>query len=164
MKEAYAEKQKNQLFLTQPNLQCLSDLHLIKESELTYASLILLGQESAIQRLLPQSAIFLEYRNDIGQITFDDRRLFYQPYLIAIEKIWNFINLRNGQVPVQQGPYIFDIPYFNKEVIREAINTNLLLRHFNAAYCNKIIFRAPPPHICYIFRILHIPSAYKIIP
>lgn len=130
MKEAYAEKQKNSIFVTQSNEQCLSDLHLTRDGKLTYAALILLGKEEVIRRLLPQAAIFLEYRNDIGQITFDDRKLYYQPYFLAIEKVWDNINLRNGKVPVQEGPYIFDIPYFNQEVIREAVNNAVAHRDY----------------------------------
>lgn len=130
MKEAYAEKQKNSIFLTQSSEQCLSDLHLVRDGKLTFAALILLGKEEVIRRLLPQAAIFVEYRKDIGQITFDDRKLFYQPYFLAIEKVWDTINLRNGNVPVQEGPYIFDIPYFNQEVIREAVNNAVAHRDY----------------------------------
>jgi ATP-dependent DNA helicase RecG len=130
MKEAYAEKQKNSIFLTQTNEQCLSDLHLIRDGKLTYAALVLLGREEIIRRHLPQAAIFLEYRKDIGQITFDDRKLYYQPYFLAIERLWESINLTNGKVPVQQGPYIFDIPYFNQEVIREAVNNAVAHRDY----------------------------------
>lgn len=130
LKEAYAEKQKNPLFLTQSREQCLTDLHLMKDGQVTYAALILLGKEEVIRRLLPQAAIFLEYRKAEGQITFDDRKPFYQPYFLAIEKLWTAINLRNGNVPVQQGPYIFDIPFFNHEVIREAVNNAVAHRDY----------------------------------
>jgi ATP-dependent DNA helicase RecG len=97
MKAAYSEKQKNEMFLTLPNEQCLSDLHLVQNGKVTYAALILLGKEMIIKKLLPQAAIFLEYRNDRAQITFDDRKLYYQPYFIAIEKLWETIDLRNGR-------------------------------------------------------------------
>lgn len=131
MKAAYSEKQNNPLFLTQSTEQCLIDLHLLRNNRLTYAALILLGKEAVIRKLLPQAAIFLEYRNDLGQITFDDRQFFHQPYFITIEKLWSAINLRNGKVPVQQGPYIFDIPFFNKEVIREAVNNAIAHRDYS---------------------------------
>lgn len=130
MKDAYAEKQKNPLFSTQSNEQCLSDLHLLSGNKLTYAALILLGKQEVIRRLLPQAAIFLEYRKADGQITFDDRKPFYEPYFLAIEKLWAAINQRNGNVPVQQGPYIFDIPFFNPEVIREAVNNAVAHRDY----------------------------------
>lgn len=133
MKAAYAEKQNNPLFLTQNNKQCLNDLHLIKEDKFTYASLILLGKKNIIRSLLPQASISLEYRNNAGQITFDDRQIFDEPYFITIDALWNSINLRNGKVPVQQGPFIFDISFFNQEVIREAVNNAVAHRDYRRA-------------------------------
>ena len=131
MKEAYSKKQDNLLFLTQDDHQALTDLNLItNKHKITYAALILLGKEEVIKKHLPQSSIFLEYRNDQGKITFDDRYTFSKPYFLAIDELWNIINLRNSKVPVQEGPYIFDIPYFNKEVIREAINNAVAHRDY----------------------------------
>lgn len=66
----------------------------------------------------------------MGQITFDDRYFFTKPYYLVIDDLWQTINLRNTKVPVQEGPYIFDIPYFNKEVIREAINNAIAHRDY----------------------------------
>lgn len=143
MKEAYAEKQSNPLFLTQSVMQCLTDLNLMtQEGKLSYGSLILLGTESAIQKYLPQAAIFLEYRNDIGQITFDHRDQFRKAYFSTIEKIWSAINTRNGKVPVQQGLYIFDIPFFNKEVIREALNNAVAHRDYRRS--SEVVIKQYP--------------------
>ena len=127
---AYARKQENPLFLTLPISQCLTDLHLLVEGRLTYAALILLGNKEAIRKYLPQSAINLEYRNGVGQITFDSRTIIQEPYFIGVDTVWEAINLRNGKVPVQEGPYIFDIPYFNKEVIREGVNNAVAHRDY----------------------------------
>jgi ATP-dependent DNA helicase RecG len=80
--------------------------------------------------LLPQASINLEYRNSRNQINFDNRLIFSEPYFISIEKLWDTINQRNGRVPVQQGPFIFDIPFFNKEVIREAVNNAVAHRDY----------------------------------
>jgi ATP-dependent DNA helicase RecG len=129
-KEAYARKQENHQFITLSNLQALSDLSLVKNKQVTYAALILVGKEDAIKKYLPQSAVNLEYRNTSTQINFDNRQIFTQPYFITIELLWESINLRNGKIPVQQGPYIFDIPIFNKEVIREAINNSIAHRDY----------------------------------
>jgi ATP-dependent DNA helicase RecG len=82
---------------------------------------------------LPQAVISLEYRNNTGQITFDDRHIFDEPYFLTIEALWNSINLRNGKVPVQQGPFIFDISFFNQEVIREAVNNAVAHRDYRKA-------------------------------
>lgn len=131
MKEAYSKKQQNNLFLTLDDKQALIDLNLITDSyKVTYAALILLGKEQIIKKHLPQSAIYLEYRNEPNKITFDERYAFSKPYFLAIDDLWNTINLRNSKVPVQEGLYIFDIPYFNKEVIREAINNAIAHRDY----------------------------------
>jgi len=130
LKEAYSKKQDNQHFLTLDNEQALADLGLIKGNEITYAALILVGKKEIIQKFLPQSSIYLEYRNTLTQINFDNRQIFTESYYLTIEKLWDSINQRNGKVPVQQGPYIFDIPFFNKEVIREAINNAIAHRDY----------------------------------
>ena len=130
LKEAYSKKQDNQRFLTLSNEQALSDLGLIIGNEITYAALILLGKKEIIKKFLPQSSIYLEYRNTLTQINFDNRQIFTEPYYLTIEKLWDSINQRNGKVSVQQGPYIFDIPFFNKEVIREAINNAIAHRDY----------------------------------
>lgn len=45
------------------------------------------------------------------------------PYYIMIDKLWAAINSRNGSVPVRNGIYKdYDIPLFNEDVIREALN------------------------------------------
>lgn len=35
------------------------------------------------------------------------------PIFILIDELWKTINLRNGSIPVREGSYIFDIPFFN---------------------------------------------------
>lgn len=130
LKDAYSKKQDNPQFISLSNEQTLSDLDLAKGNQITYAALILVGKETAIRKFLPQSAINFEYRNTLSQINFDDRKNFTEAYFITIDKLWDAINLRNGRVPVQQGLFIFDIPFFNKEVIREALNNAVAHRDY----------------------------------
>lgn len=130
LKESYAKKQDNPQFLTLSDEQALQDLSLITNSKITYAALILVGKESAIKKFIPQATINLEYRNSLTQINFDNRLIFSEPYFLTNEKLWDAINQRNGKVPVQQGPFIFDIPFFNKEVIREALNNAVAHRDY----------------------------------
>lgn len=82
MKEAYARKQENPLFLTQDKLQVLNDLDLYVGNKLTYAALILLGKKEAIKKFLPQSALFLEYRSSESLIRFEKREFYQDPYFI----------------------------------------------------------------------------------
>lgn len=130
LKSAYSLKQDNQSFNALDNIRALSDLSLIRDGKITNAAIILLGKEEAIKKYLPQAAVHLEYRNTLTQIIFDNRQIFSQAYFIAIDQLWQAIDQRNGKIPVQQGPYIFDIPFFNKEVIREAINNAVAHRDY----------------------------------
>lgn len=145
MKRAYAKKQQNPVFLTLSSQQVLNDLGLIVGSELTYAALILLGKSTAIQKYLPQSAVNLEYRSKRGQITFDKREFFKGGYFAEVDALWNSIDSRNGAFPVQEGAYIFDIPYFNQEVIREAINNAVAHRDYRLN--GEIVIRQYPNHL-----------------
>ncbi len=133
LKDAYSKKQDNPQFVSLSNEQALSDLSLVKGNQITYAALILVGKESAIKKFLPQSVVHLEYRNTLTQINFDNRQIFSEPYFITIDRLWDLINQRNGKVPVQQGLFIFDIPFFNKEVIREAVNNAIAHRDYRKA-------------------------------
>ncbi len=142
MKIAFAQKQNNSLFLTASLEQALLDLNLIHNKKITIAALILLGKSEVIKKALPQAAINFEFRNSLGQINFDNRNWICEPYFNAIDILWELINLRNGNVPVQQGPYIFDIPFFNKEVIREALNN--AVAHRNYRLSSEIVIKQFP--------------------
>ena len=130
MKQKYALKQNNYDFLTLSNTQLLSDLELIKGGKITNAAIILLGREDAIRRFFPHAAVCLEYRNNDHQIEFDNRVVYCEAFFMMIERLWYDINLRNGKFQVKDGPYIYDIPYFNEDVIREAINNAVAHRDY----------------------------------
>ena len=130
LRHKYSVKQNNPSFLTLPKEQILSDLDLITDDGVTNAAVILLGKKDVLKRVFPQAAVMLEYRNTEGQITFDNRTKYDEPFYIMIEKLWHDIDLRNGKFQVAEGPYIFDIPYFNEEVIREAINNAIAHRDY----------------------------------
>jgi ATP-dependent DNA helicase RecG len=130
LKEKYALKQNNLIFKTLSNEQLLSDLELFKNGKLTNAALILLAKKEVLNEKLPQAAVMLEYRNAENQIPFDNRIVFSEPFFILIEELWNTINLRNGSFPIQDGAYIFNIPFFNEEVIRESINNAITHRDY----------------------------------
>lgn len=73
----------------------------------------------------------LEYRNIEGQINYDNRKSFGTPFFLLIDELWEAINQRNGSVPVREGAYIFDIPFFNEEVIREVVNNAFAHRDYS---------------------------------
>lgn len=124
------KKQKNPSFKSLTDRQALSDLHLINGGKITNAAVLLVGNETFLDKVFPQAKVMLEYRGTEAQINFDNRIPFGQPFFILIDELWKTINLRNGSVPVREGSYIFDIPFFNEDVIREIVNNAFAHRDY----------------------------------
>ncbi|MCM1530732.1 MAG: putative DNA binding domain-containing protein [Bacteroides sp.] len=102
-----------------------------------------LGQlENDIYKAFPQAKVMHEYRNTEGQERFDKRMSFGEPFYILIDKVWKAIDARNGNVPVQEGAYIFDIPFFNEEVIREVVNNAFAHRDYRLG--SEIVIKQCP--------------------
>ena len=167
LKEKYAKKQKNGRFLTLDKYQILNDLDLVVHGKVTNAAMILLGKETVLTKILPQAAVMLEYRNNESQIPFDNRKAYRQPFYIMIDELWRDIDLRNGAFQIKEGPYIFDVPYFNEEVIREAINNAIAHRDYKRS--SEILIKQYPqkmiivnaggfPHGVTIDNLLTVPS------
>lgn len=133
MKEKYAKKQRNASFLSLPIGQVLRDLHLVVDERVTYAALILLGKAESLERFLPQSRIVLEYRKSESLIPYSNRTEYLQPYFLQIDNLWHDINLRNNKIDIREGAYIFNIPFFDEEVTREAINNAVAHRDYRRA-------------------------------
>lgn len=70
---------------------------------------------------------------------------FGQPFFILIDKLWEAINLRNGSIPIRDGAYIFDIPLFNQEVVRELVNNAFAHRDYRKA--SEIVIKQYPTSI-----------------
>lgn len=130
LKEKYAIKQHNPSFTSLKDEQALSDLKLINNGKVTNAAVLLVGKEEVINRVFPQAKVMLEYRTKESQIEFNSRKTFGQPFFILIDLLWNAINDKNGTFPVREGAYIFDIPYFNEDVIREIVNNAFAHRDY----------------------------------
>lgn len=130
LKQKYAIKQQNPTFTSLANEQVLSDLGLVNQGKVSYAALILCGKEERLQYFLPQSRIVLEYRKSESLIPYNNRIEYLQPFYLMIDKLWHDINLRNDKIDVNEGSYIFNIPLFNEEVIREAINNAIAHRDY----------------------------------
>ncbi|RRD87615.1 ATP-binding protein, partial [Conchiformibius steedae] len=148
LKQKYALKQKNPTFVSLPNEQVLSDLHLVSQGKITYAALLLCGKEESLQTFLPQSRIVLEYRKSESLIPYNNRMEYLKPFYLMIELLWHDINLRNDKIDVSEGSYIFNIPSFNEEVIREAINNAVAHRDYRRTsetfvlqYPNKLVVK-----------------------
>lgn len=145
LKKQYAKKQKNPSFASLSDHQALSDLRLIKGERITNAAILLVGRENVIEKLFPQAKVMLEYRNTESQINFDSRLSFGQPFFLMIDLVWNSINLRNGSIPIREDAYIFDIPNFNEDVIREVLNNAFAHRDYRRA--SEIVIKQYPTRL-----------------
>lgn len=130
MKQKYSVKQKNPDFLTLSDEQVLSDLNLISGKKVTYAALILVGKEEKLREYLPQASVILEFRKSESLVPYTNRQEYGQPFYKMIDLLWHDIDLRNDKIDVKENSYIFNIPYFNEEVIREAINNAIAHRDY----------------------------------
>jgi ATP-dependent DNA helicase RecG len=147
MKERYAIKQGNAAFRTLPDLQILSDLDLIDNGKFNYAALILLGTRKALRRLLPNAAVIIEYRITHSMIPYTARQEFQEPLFTAIDKIWAYINqpASNPFLHVQDRFNIYDIPSFNREVVREAIINACVHRSYS--FNDDVVVKQYPDEI-----------------
>lgn len=139
MRNTYSKKQDNKKFLTLSREQLLVDLDLVIENKITNAALILLGKKCVIKDRIPQSSIKLEYRKNETQIPFDKKYDFVGPFYLISDMIWKTVDLMNRYLPIQNGPHIFDVPYFNQAVIREAIYN--AVAHRNYSLTSEIIIK-----------------------
>ena len=131
LKEQYARKQNNESFLMHNTEQILSDLKLQTPEGITYAALILLGNERAISNYLPNAQVNIEYRQSPSQIHFDKRDTILKPMFIGIDEIWDNLYSRSRDNKIDEGPYKFDLPFFNEEVIREAVINAIAHRDYS---------------------------------
>lgn len=145
LKRRYAEKQHNPGFLTLSDKQVLRDLHLVSDKGITRAALILLGSEDAIREYVPNAVIRLEYRNAEPDVEFSQRLEYNDCFYSCVERLWHDINMRNGSIPIQEGPYMISIPYFNEKVIREALCN--AVAHRDYTFPSEIVIKQYPQKI-----------------
>lgn len=148
LKEKYARKQNNPTFTSLSDRQALSDLKLIEGNKVTNAAVLLVGKAEIIQQNFPQAKVQHEFRTTEGQERFDKRLSFVAPFYILIDQLWKAVNDRNGSVPVQEGAYMFDIPFFNEEVIREVVNNAFAHRDYRLA--SEIVIKQYPTKLSVI--------------
>lgn len=103
-------------------LELLKGLELVDENDaITYAGVVLLGNEATIRKYAPNCELVLEYRKDAAEIHYDFREEFKLPFLLYFDQLWNSIDARNELAHIQEGFLIRDLKAFNKGVIREAV-------------------------------------------
>lgn len=167
MRDKYAKKQKNPRFRTLSKAQILNDLELVVDGRVTMGAVILVGKAETIRRVLPQAAVMVEYRSSESAIPFENRKGYQKPFFLMIDELWHDINLRNGSFPVNEGSYIFNVPFFNEEVIRESINNAIAHRDYRRQ--SETVIKLYPqsmtivnaggfPHGVTIENLLNVPS------
>lgn len=103
-----------------PQLLIDADL-LVAPQGVTYAALILLGTGQALTRLLGQSEIIFEYRNEESSVEYQQRREFRSGFLAYHDELWELINARNDVHSLRDGMFRREIPSFNEDAVREAV-------------------------------------------
>lgn len=142
-KKRRAEKTGNPALAAAPTEDVLRDAELIRDHNVTYACLILLGKREKITEFIPQAETIYEWRNDPEQIHHDFRVSWRIPYYAAYDEIWRTIHARNLRMPYQEGFLQQEVLAFDEKSCREAVNNAVAHRDYSIAG-RSIIIRASP--------------------
>ena len=86
----------------------------------TYAGMLLLGKQKKLREYMPtaESAFLMMNGTEVST-----NETFYLPLLSAIEKLLDFVNVRNPEQEMEMGMGMFriSIPEFDKRAVREAV-------------------------------------------
>jgi ATP-dependent DNA helicase RecG len=117
----WSQKAGNPRLLTLSDEQTLLDSELLVEGGLTYAALILFGQQKALGRYLAQAEVVFEYRSSGASGPAQDRIDYRMGFFLFHDALWQRVDLRNERQSYQDGLFRFEIPTFDEAVIREAV-------------------------------------------
>lgn len=120
-RRAWQKKSRNDAVLNASETQLLSDAELIHDGGVTFAALILLGTPKALSRQLAHSEVIFEYRSSEVAGPAQHRVEFRRGFFLFYEDLWKQINLRNDTQHLRDGLFVWDIPTFNENVVREAV-------------------------------------------
>lgn len=107
--------------LTRPAEQLLRDAELLVEDGVTYAALVLLASKSALSRHLAAAEIVFEYRTNERPGPANQREEFRCAFLLAYDRVWDLINLRNDKQHYQYRLVMHEVPTFSERSAREAL-------------------------------------------
>ena len=141
-------KSKNQALATLPQRQLLTDAELMRDSQITYAALVLLATQEALAQFLPNAEVIFEYRSDPSSIPSQQRENFRHGLFLTHERIWELINRRNDLQHYQEGLFVYDVPTFDEEVVREALLNAISHRDYRLP--GSVFIRQFPKHIEFI--------------
>jgi len=120
-RELWVRKSRNEALNRVDERQFLLDVELLTEDGLTYAALILFGKRESLGKHLPQDEVLFEYRSDEAAVPYQQRREFREGFFAYCDELWDTINSRNDVQHFSEGLFVWDIPTFNEEVVREGI-------------------------------------------
>ncbi len=115
------EKSQLPAILTRPTGQLLRDAELVVAGGVTYAALILLGNTAALSRYVAAAEIVFEYRSSETPGPASQREELRYAFLLAFDRIWDLVNLRNDKQHYQYRLVMLDVPTFAQESVRETL-------------------------------------------
>jgi ATP-dependent DNA helicase RecG len=121
LRRLWQRKVPAQDIASRPLERLLADAELLVDGRVTYAALILLGTREALGRLLGQAEIIFEYRSGEAPGPAADRREFRRGFLPVLDELWQALNLRNDLQHFQQGLFVWDVPTFDEQAVREVV-------------------------------------------
>ena len=84
----------------------------------TYTGMLILGRKEKLRELIPTAeSAFIMMRGT--EVTTNES--FYLPLLAAIEKMIDFVAVRNPEQEIEHGLFRISIPEFNSRAVREAV-------------------------------------------
>ncbi len=112
---------ENASLLTRPAENLLRDAELIMERGVTYAALILLGSKAALSEHLAAAEIVFEYRATAAPGPANQRVEFRCAFLLAYDRVWELVNLRNDKQHYLYRLVMYPVPTFSELSVREAL-------------------------------------------
>lgn len=84
----------------------------------TYTGMLMLGRKDRLKALIPtaESAFLMLRETEVAA-----NESFFLPLLAAIEKLIDFVAVRNPEQEIEQGLFRLSVPEFNPRAVREAI-------------------------------------------
>lgn len=129
----WIEKSGNQRLKNLSIEQILFDCEAISNEGVTFAALIMFGKKESLRKYLPQAEIVYEYRSTNASGPANSRAELRMGFFSCYSLLWDMINLRNDVQHYQEGFFVFDIPTFNENVVREAVLNAVSHRNYQLA-------------------------------
>jgi ATP-dependent DNA helicase RecG len=126
---------KNDNWKESSNQEILSDLLLMDNGKLTYASVLLLGKSSTIQKYIPQAELrYLWYalENDTEYSFHNRDTSSNQPIILQLDMLLS--EIKTKIVNVQIGLFRVEVKEYETSVLQEAILNAIIHRDYRISY------------------------------